>query len=802
MRLQARTELVLLAAAIGVSLIQLFPVLPNLVLASTLFTIAIAASIFISLRPNKLGIAWISLWVLLLGASYGVLRADLRLSHELSREWEGRDIEIVGVIDELPQRNDRCIRFAFDVEQVLTRNVVVPPRIALGWYKPSIKELQGEALPALRAGERWRWTVRLKRPHGYVNGAGFDVEAWMLENNLRASGSIQVDEPVKRIDANAGRFTDYIERFRERIRDRMQQVLQDKRYAGVLIALAVGDQRAIREGDWALFNATAVSHLLSISGAHVTLFATWIASLVFALWRRSPRLANALPAQKAAALAAAFIALAYAALSGFAVPAQRTCYMLLTASFALMLSRTISPWLILCWSLVVVLAIDPWASLAVGFWFSFLAVAFLLYVTHGHVGSRPWWRTALITQAAVTIGLAPLAVAFFQQVSLVGPLANAIAIPLISFVVIPLTLLWLMLPIDALLTLAHDLVNALASFLQWLTTLPTTMWSQHAPSWWTVLLAIAGCAWLLAPRGVRYRWIGVLWCLPLFTITPTRPDIGEFSMTVLDIGQGTSVVVRTATRTLVYDTGPRWTDDTDAGSQLIAPYLRASGSSKIDGLVVSHLDIDHSGGAKSLLKSTPTEWLLTSMFAESDVVRLADERGTRAYGCRAGQSWQWDGVQFEIVHPNVESYANAKLKTNDRSCVLRISATKASALLTGDIEALSETELVARALQSLRANALLIPHHGSLTSSTGAFIEAVKPSIALINAGYRNRFGHPREDVLARYAQRNIPVHRSDWHGAITIDSKDGFATARRERDARQRYWVDRVDSTDRRPIE
>lgn len=800
-----RTVFSLCAFALGVGLAQLAPELPLRWVSVSFVCVAAGAAICLLLRRARSAL-WLILGVTFaLGLSHAVLRADLRMSLALPSVWEGRDVELVGIVDELPQADAQGVRFAFAVEQVLTPNVSVPPRIALGWYKATIKELQGEPLPPIHAGERWQLTARLKRPHGYSNPNGFDVEAWMLENEIRATGSVRGDEPNRRLAANAGRPIDYLNQLRDRLRERMQQALKEKRYAGVLVALALGDQRAISESDWALFNATAVSHLLSISGAHVTLFATWIALAVFALWRRSPRLVSRMPAQLAAAIVAASVAVAYAALSGFAVPAQRTCYMLVTAALALMLRRSLSPWLILSWALIVVLVIDPWAVLAVGFWFSFMAVAMLMYVTVGRVGDRPWWHTLLLTQGAVTIGLAPLSIALFQQVSLVGPIANAVAIPLITMLVVPLTLVWFIVPIDALLTVAHQLIVWLTLGLQWLTTLPAPLWSQHMPPWWTVGLALLGSLVLLAPRGWPHRWLGLVWCVPLFAITPVRPADGEFELTVLDIGQGTAAVVQTARHTLVYDTGPRWTDASDAGSRLIAPYLRASGSSRIHGLVVSHLDIDHSGGAKSLLKSVPIDWMLTSVFAEAEIVKAANERGVKALGCAAGQSWVWDNVRFDVLHPDVDSYAEAKLKTNDRSCVVKISTPRFSALLTADVEAMSESEIIERYAakpSGLKSDVLLMPHHGSMTSSTPEFIDAVAPKIALINAGYRNRFGHPREGVLARYTERNIPVLRTDWHGAITLNSVDGINTITKARETRQRYWVDRPDLADRRPIE
>lgn len=800
-----RTVLTLGAFSVAVVLAQWVPALPPRAWSVALMGITLIAALVALLRPRRSPLVVVVLIALTLGASFSWLRADLRMSAELPGEWEGRDIELVGIVDELPQTDNQGVRFAFAVERVLTPNAQVPPRIALGWYKATIRELQGEPLPTLHAGERWQFTVRLKRPHGYANPNGYDVEAWLLENNLRATGSVRGDEPNRRLAVNAGRAIDHINQFRDRLRERMQQALAGQRYSGVLIALAIGDQRAISEADWSLFNATAVSHLLSISGAHVTLFATWVAWLVFMVWRRSPALLARLPAQQAAALTAAVVALAYAVLAGFEVPAQRTCYMLLTGAAALMLRRSLSLWLILSWALVVVLLIDPWAGLAVGFWFSFMAVVFLIHVTTGRVGEQAWWRTLLMTQAAVTLGLAPISIALFQQVSLVGPIANAVAIPLITLLVVPLTLLWLIIPIDMLLTIAHQLIVWLTQGLQWLMTLPSPVWTQHAPPLWAVALAVAASLILLAPRGWPHRWLGLVWYLPLFVLIPERPQDGEFRLSVLDIGQGTAAVIQTSGHTLVYDTGPRWTDAADAGSRLIAPYLRATGAARIHGLVVSHLDIDHSGGARSLLNTVPVDWMLTSVFSGSDIVNAAGQRGVDSFACAAGQTWQWDGVRFDILHPDLQNYQEPGLKTNDRSCVLKVSSRNFSVLLTADIEALSEAAIIKRYAanpETLRSDVLLMPHHGSMTSSTPQFIDAVAPGLAIINAGYRNRFGHPREAVLARYAARAIPVLRTDWHGAITLSSDSGPGAVGKTRELRQRYWVDRPDQRDTRAVE
>ena len=796
------TLLTLLTGCIGLGLAQLAPSLPPRAWSVAALGIALALGVALLLRRRPPPLALAMLLAAIIGANYAWLRADLRLADALPRAWEGRDIDIVGIVDELPQSDEQGTRFAFAVERVLTPDAHVPSRIALGWYR---ERSDGKTEPPaeIHAGERWQLTVRLKRPHGYANPGSFDVEAWLLENDLRATGSVRGDEPNRRLTANAGRAIDHLNRLRERIRQRMQMALAGQPHGGVLIALAIGDQRAVPAAQWALFNATAVSHLLSISGAHVTLFAGWVGWLVLALWRRSQRLMQRLPAQQAAALVAAIIAVAYAALAGFEVPAQRTCYMLLAAALALCLRRTLAPSLILVYALVAVLLLDPWAVLAVGFWFSFLAVAFLLYVNVGRVGARRWWRTVLASQAAVTLGLAPITIALFGQVSLIGPIANAVAIPLITMLVVPLTLLWLVLPIDALLALAQQLIAWLVVWLQWLITWPAAVWSQHAPPWWSVALALLGGALLLAPRGWPHPWLGALWCLPLFAITPTGVAEGEFRLVALDVGQGTAAVVQTAKHTLVFDTGARWNDQSDVGSRLIAPWLRASGLGRIDGLVVSHLDLDHSGGALSLLNGVPTGWLLTSIAADTDIVTAARTRGVTAIACVRGQSWQWDGVRFEVLHPAAESHADARVRSNDRSCVVRVANARLSALLTGDIEMRSEQELISSlGAAALRSDVLWVPHHGSRTSSSAAFLDAVAPKLALIQAGYRNRFGHPRSDVLARYAERGIVVARTDWSGAITLDSLTGVDALRAYRSQRRRYWLDRPDPEDQRAMD
>jgi competence protein ComEC len=644
----------------------------------------------------------------------------------------------------------------------------------------------------MHAGERWALTVRLKRPHGTVNPHGFDVEAWLLQNALRATGYVRADEGSRRVDAFAGRAPDYVARARESIRANILRALEGRPYAGVIAALAIGDERAIPEEQWRLFNRTGVGHLISISGLHITFFAALIGGLVYALWRMSHALTLRLPARKAAAVAGVIAAFVYVLLAGFEVPAQRTLYMLTVAAVGLWLGRPGTASTVWLWALAVVLAWDPWATLTPGFWLSFGAVGLLLYIAVGRIGEAPRWRDALRAQAAITLGLIPLMLVLFQQISVVAPLANAVAIPVVTFIVVPLTLASIVVPWDLLLILAHQTFAAVALLLQYLSAMPAAVWQQHAPGLAAVVAGIVGVLWLLAPRGIPGRSLGFAWLAPLFVVVPIAPAMGAFQVTVLDVGQGLSVLVQTHAHSLLYDTGPRYTPSADAGNRIVAPMLRASGIARLDGLIVSHQDSDHSGGALSLLQTVPVDWVASSLTTDHAIVRKRADAGEAAWPCLAGQRWSWDGVDFAMLHPVEASYANPKVKTNDLSCVLKVSNATGSALLTGDIEARTEMELVHREPLRLRSDLLVVPHHGSKTSSTPSFIASVRPEVAAFTPGYLNRFNHPRPEIVERYRAAGALNYRTDYDGALTFTFAQGSShVPRRERVEDARYWRD-----------
>jgi competence protein ComEC len=781
---------VALAFALGVWLLQRQAALPSVLWIYALPAAVFGAALVAGMEsPGWRRLARVGLPVLacLAGWCIALLWAHLRLADELPREWEGRDVRVTGVIAELPQPSERGMRFAFRVERVLTASAQVPERVMLTWYAERDGGLA--ALPPLHAGQRWQLTVRLRKPHGTANPHGFDFEVWMLERGIRATGYVRPEPAGRLLQEMVHRPRYWIEHLRERARARIQAALPGQAVAGVLTALAIGDQQAIDAGQWTVFTRTGVNHLMSISGLHITM----ISGLVFAAalwgWRRLGAVALRFPAQKAAAVAGLAAALAYALLSGFGVPAQRTVTMLACVAAALLAGRAGSPSAVLAFAAILVLALDPWAILAPGFWLSFGAVALILYVSVGRL-ARPGWLVGWArVQWAVTIGLTPILIALFQQVSVVSPLANAVAIPVVSLGVVPLTLIGLLLPLNALLVLAAELMALCDLLLQYLSALPEAVWQQHAPPRWSLPVAAAGVIWLLAPRGFPARWVGAVALLPLVLVPRERPAPGEAWIDVLDVGQGLAAVVRTANHALLYDAGPAFSREVDSGSRIVVPHLRATGVSRLDGLLITHDDIDHTGGMASVLEALPVAWVASSL-PHGDP-RLAGVR--RRLRCEAGQRWEWDGVDFAVLHPRPEDYNRARGSDNDRSCVLRVAAAGGSVLFTADIERGAERELVERARATLRSDVLVVPHHGSNTSSTDAFLAHVRPGVALFTAGYRNRFGHPAEEVLARYARLGIESYRTDADGALLLR----LAPARRLpawrlwawRRVQPRYW-------------
>lgn len=801
----------------GACLLQVQAMLPRPLIVGILIALAIALAL-LSRGISRLVFKSASLLGrgAILGFVWAAVFAHYYLATELPKEWEGRDVTVIGTIDSLPNRFERGVRFNFAVERVLPIDGVVaplPPKLALSWYSAfRAEELQ--AVGDVQPGERWQLTVRMQRPHGNANPNGFDYEVWLLEQNLRATGYVRPDERSllknQRLDSFVFSIGNLVEYCRAGLRNRILSALPDKEYAGVLVALVVGDQRAVSQSDWKIFNRTGIGHLISISGLHITMIAGLFASMVFALWRRSfftrAQLPLLLPAQKAAALAGAGVALLYVLLAGFGVPAQRTLYMLSVVAAALWFGRITSVTHVLCLALGVVVLLDPWAVLWPGFWLSFGAVAFILYATVGRTqihaddsgGSRPAGAQRLLgafksgarTQYVVTLGLVPLTMLLFGQISLVSPIANAVAIPLVGFFVTPLALVGSVLPAPLsawILGAAHLPVEWLAHGLAWLSEWPAAVWTAPAPPWWMFIAAMLGTLWLLAPRGWPERWLGLAAWIPLVINNATNPGPGEMWVTAFDVGQGMGLLIETPRHRLLYDTGPYYSPESDGGNRVILPYLKARGIDTLDAVMITHNDNDHSGGALSIFDEIKIGWVSSSLATDSKIVQAAPNHRR----CVAGEAWTWDGVQFELLHPTSGSYDSTKWKPNARSCTLKITFGAQSILLAGDIEAIQEDELIGSVPTKLPATVLLAPHHGSGTSSTLPFLQAVKPEIALFQVGYRNRFHHPKAEVFERYRKLGIKRLRNDDAGAITMHFGVGLEVAQ-YRDEHARYWYGR----------
>ncbi len=728
----------------------------------------------------------------LVGFGWSAWRAEIRLADALPAGEEGVDIEIEGVVETLPQVMPGTTRFVFDVERVTTSDAVVPSTISLAWYAEPLRGAEESTPPPpIAAGDRWRFTVRLKRPRGLANPHGFELEPWALERGIRATGYVRSRPSPLRLAPREEGWPYTLHRWRGEIREAMTARLGDGRFRGVLVALAIGDQDSISQSEWEVFWRTGVGHLMSISGLHITMLAALAAAVTFFAWVRMPPLALRMPARKAAVVVGVLTALAYSLMTGYAVPAQRTFFMLATVGTCVLADRYGSPSRVLAAAGLIVTVIDPWAVLAPGFWLSFGAVSSIFYAVALRAGKPGKLHAAFVEQLAVTLAMMPMMVALFQQVSLVSPLANAFAIPVVSLIVVPLTLAGAFLPLPAFLDAAHWVMDMTMVPLEWLARSPLATLETHDPAPWTVAAAMVGAAWLLSPRGVPMRSAGAIWIAPLFAVVPPSPAPGEAWLDILEVGNGLAVVVRTASHALVYDTGPSWSAESDSGNRIVVPFLRGEGIA-IDGVVVTHADDDHSGGALSIAHARPSAWLLTSVPPDHEL--------RRAYAisrrCEAGDVWQWDGVTFAMLHPSASIYdETTKRKENDRGCVLRVATGAVSILLTADVESRGEAEMLKRGAATLASTMILVPHHGSKTSSTPAFLDAVSPRIAIASVGYRNRFHHPHDAVVARYAERGIEFHRTDREGAIHITlPADASGAVRLEGYAAQhvRYWSER----------
>lgn len=701
------------------------------------------------------------------GFLFASLFAYYHLSSQLLNDLQGKELLVQGNIIGLPEFNSRRVRFDFQITQA---RVPLPKKLRLSWYYPKQK---------ITAGQRWQFIVKLKKPHGTLNPGGFDYEKWLFARHIGATGYIRHTEKAILLSTQPVWLS--LSVARQALVDLLNQQVISPEARALVKALTLGDKSAISVQQWEVLSKTGTSHLMAISGLHIGLVAGLIYFFSFQCWLRTPlSLCSAPQAAAALSLIAAFL---YAALAGFSIPTQRALLMLGMVMLTALLRRHVSTLNIFSLALLFVLLIDPLAVLSVGFYLSFLAVFFIMYVLSSRLGRQNRFLSSLKIHGIVGLGLLPILLFFFQSASMVSPLANMLAVPVVSFVIVPIALLAIsLLPITfdfstLLLQLVELVLQLLWQLLSYLSELSMANIARPKPEIGQMLVAMLGMLLLLAPKGLPGRYLGLLFIFPLFMVSRDKPEVGEVTLTLLDVGQGLSVVVQTSNQALVFDTGARFSDKFDMGSRVVVPFLQAKNITQLDMLIISHADNDHIGGAKAVLDTVPTEKILTSVPA-----RLAQYH---AINCYAGDSWEWDQVKFSILSPSKQAFKNE----NDNSCVLKIETKQGRFLLTGDIEAIAEEYLVTYQAEQLRAEVLIAPHHGSKTSSTEPFLRSVQPSIILIPADTPNRFSFPHTEVVLRYKQLGIPYWVTGEAGAIRVELKEDRITLETYRETQRYYW-------------
>ena len=699
------------------------------------------------------------------GVLWAIIFANVRLADRLPEHLESQHLQVEGQVIGLPQYDDRRVRFDF---VVLKSKQPIPSKIRLSWFSP---------IQQIKSGQHWQMTVKLKRPHGRLNPGGFDYERWLLMEGIGATGYVR-NKPAPVLLATES----MLQRFsviRQSIADEITSLLKQSENTGLIKALTIGERNQISSKQWDVFKKTGTVHLLAISGLHIGL----ISGLVYFLLLKMAVKCSAISPQKIAAIGAVIIAVFYAALAGFSVPTQRSLIMVTVAMLAITLQRNTSISNVLGLAMLGVIIIDPLAVISAGFWLSFLAVSFIAYSLAGRLGKAGYWVGVTKIHCVTAIGLSPLLLFYFQQISIVAPLANFLAVPIVSLLIVPLCFVAVLLMLVST-NLATHLFQLIDTILQGLWLILSTMaefpyasiTTSSAP-FYSIILALLAVLILLAPKGMPARWLGGVLLLPLVFVEQNRPKTGEVEMTLLDVGQGLSAIIQTTNHALIFDTGAKYSEQVDMGRSVVIPFLQHKGIHAADILLISHADNDHIGGAESIIEQIRVQKVLTS------VPVLLNEY--QPIQCIAGQQWEWDAVNFEIISP----VAGVLKGENNNSCVLRVSSKQRSLLLTGDIELEAESWLVENEGKRLKSDILIAPHHGSKTSSSMPFLNLVKPTVVLIPSGYKNRFSFPHDEVLKRYKMLNASWMSTADKGAISVKLENNSFVVRTARSENKRYW-------------
>ena len=718
-------------------------------------SILLIVAAFLKIRSHLLKFLLLISSALFFGILLSSFTANEQIHNRLATEYEGKNIVLIGVVKDIPDNRKEGIRFRFDVREAyqlieLEKPLKIRGVVRLGWF---------QNIQQVRAGESWKITVRLKQPSGFMNYGGFDYEKWLFTQRIIATGYVRKSHENQRL-SKASKWS--VNHLREKIHLRIQNTLEDKPSAAVLSALMVAVRTNLDNLQWKVFQKTGTSHLIAISGLHIVIVAGFAFFPVMLIWRVFPRLNEYIPLNVAGSVASVSFATMYALLAGFTLPTQRALLMVIIMFVGLILRKNYSSSLVFSVALFAVLLFDPLAAMTISFWLSFSAVAFILIIMKRQNGKLRFQVFKL--QLLLTFGMFPLTLLFFSVGSLSAPIANFFAIPWVSVFIVPVGILGVIfLPFsDAVSGMFFDLaglaIKYLLQGLKLLSELPLSEVSAGSIPVSYLILSIVGVLLLLLPKGFPARWLGLIFLLSAVFFTSKKPEYGSFNFSLLDVGQGMASVIHTKSHTLIYDVGTRMSDRFDMGELVVIPYLKKKGVMTVDMMILSHDNLDHRGGANAIIQEVNVKKIISS-----DIQILSNHKVDL---CITGQSWQWDGVNFEILSPDKGSQMN----DNNQSCVLRVSNKYHSILLTGDIQKKAEKNLLNKSATKLQSEVLSVPHHGSKTSSTLAFIKAVSPSLAVIPVGYRNRFGHPKMAVLERYLKMGITIMDTANAGEIEVN--------------------------------
>ncbi|WP_238785881.1 ComEC/Rec2 family competence protein [Pseudomonas sp. S35] len=712
------------ALALGLLALRFLPALPA---TGWLIATLVLALMLLPFRTYPLAF-------FLLGLGWACISAQWALNDRLSPKLDGQTRWLEGRVVGLPQQTATGVRF--ELADSRARNGQLPKRIRVSWHGG----------PAVRSGEYWRLAVTLKRPSGLLNFHGFDYEAWLLAQRIGATGSVKDGE----------RLAPARHAWRDAVRQRLMAVDANGREAG-LAALVLGDGSGLAADDWQVLQDTGTVHLMVISGQHIGLLAGLIYGLVALLARYGywPSIWPWLPCACGLAFAAA---LGYGLLAGFGVPVQRACIMVGLVLLWRLRFRHLGFWWPLLLALNGVLILDPLASLQPGFWLSFAAVAVLVLAFGGRLGPWSTWQVWTRPQWVIAIGLFPLLLMLGLPISITAPLANLIAVPWISLVVLPLALLGtalLAVPLlgEGVLWLAGGALDGLFRGLAWLAgQVPAWTPTEVPLGYW--LGSLLGAGLLLLPKGVPFRPLG--WPLLLLAVFPAQEPVphGQAQVVQLDVGQGQALILRTRHHTLLYDAGLR-SGAVDLGERVVLPALKKLGVRGLDIMLLSHADADHAGGATAVARGLPVKRVVGG-----ETEGLPALLGTQP--CTSGERWVWDGVSFELWQ-----WADA-IDGNPKSCVLQVQANGERLLLTADIDRAAERAFLDSSL-AVRTDWLQAPHHGSRSSSSWPFLQRLAPTSVLISRGRGNAFGHPHPQVMGRYQALGSQIYDSAEQGAVRV---------------------------------